>query len=506
MPPQPPPPTLVAAAPPPPPQAPPPPSYPPPLQAARRRLSGRVLAAGAAMAALLLLGAGLGNWLGGRDDDGMGVSTVGNGSGGRADAPQPGSMELLWQQPPSESDGGGFLGAWYTDSEQVSVTTGSGGGIAARRLDDGEESWTAEPPPGAQGGPCAASAEPNAAGAAAVAYSPTGSADNCTILAAVDTASGELLWHRDFAADGAPASMTGLRLLAGPETFSAEAYMDSDKTVLRFAATDGALRDTVQLPPLPPDAEDCDEARYVAAGTEHLVIARTVDCGYYGYYGGETFVYDTDTGEMLHKADEAVFVESVLTTDPLVVTADEYDDGYDDYDDYTTSLELRALPGTGDSTGADWEYLGGGFEAPDTDWDGYADIAAFPADWLRQGDILYGVTASEYDGSRSVTTYSLATLEELWSDELGSDGVLAGATEDQTLTVEGDGGVGGRWIYLSLGGDSEGSALLPGSGNTSVVAAHATAERLYLHIARDGGGTAVFAYSRNLGASEPVTS
>ncbi|MEO3752019.1 PQQ-binding-like beta-propeller repeat protein [Streptomyces sp. B6B3] len=138
------------------------------------------------------------------DDNGGGASDGGGNEGG-----QPvNAAESQWRTEPKPDGGGAFVSAvdsgqvWVAD-EVVVLLTGSG--VWGFDRDSGEELWKLAGPEGTDVLPCSASWDVNAQGVGAVLYPPAddqAEEPNCTVLAAVDTTTGEVMWRKDLTKPG----------------------------------------------------------------------------------------------------------------------------------------------------------------------------------------------------------------------------------------------------------------------------------------------------------------
>jgi outer membrane protein assembly factor BamB len=208
---------------------------------------------------------------------------------------------------------------WVTDRAAVAVTSS---GVQGFDPATGEPSWELPSPEGADV-PCGASPEVNARGIGAVLYRPVTApaADVCSMLAVVDTASGELLWSEDLTTpdpEYAHPAASGAPVTVGEETVSIELIEDG---LHRFAIDDGS-----ELPlPEVPAHQACDafwtDWRHSAT---HLVAVTS--CEEMAATGEESqlSVYDAASGEELWTVADAVGADedlaAVLADAPLTIT------------------------------------------------------------------------------------------------------------------------------------------------------------------------------------------
>ncbi|MEZ0095694.1 PQQ-binding-like beta-propeller repeat protein [Streptacidiphilus sp. EB129] len=113
---------------------------------------------------------------------GGGGSSTGGGGGGN------GGLSKAWSVPSAGADDR-LIGSWLTAKTVIRASTGAG--VVAYNISDGSKAWTLTPP--ADGTvPCAASPTTTSDGIGTMAFGT--SANTCSELAGVDSATGRILW------------------------------------------------------------------------------------------------------------------------------------------------------------------------------------------------------------------------------------------------------------------------------------------------------------------------
>ncbi|MEO3753227.1 PQQ-binding-like beta-propeller repeat protein [Streptomyces sp. B6B3] len=178
------------------------------------------------------------------------VNATGDGGDGSGDdkrdgGGQPGNVaESLWRTEPLPEGGDDFVsavnnGQVWVGQEVVVLLTGSG--MWGFDQSSGEELWKLKDPEGLDVMPCSASPDANAQGIGAVLYRPAddrAEEPNCTSLAVVDTAAGEVIWQKDLGepGDSGVGDLGGdVRVTVGDEAINASLV----GRVHRFAIEDG---------------------------------------------------------------------------------------------------------------------------------------------------------------------------------------------------------------------------------------------------------------------------
>ncbi|MFC1409790.1 PQQ-binding-like beta-propeller repeat protein [Streptacidiphilus sp. N1-12] len=119
------------------------------------------------------------------------------------------TLAKAWSVPSSGSDDR-ILGSWLTATTVIRAS--SGDGVVAYDLTTGRKSWTLTPPAGAAT-PCAMSQGVNASGIGAMAFGTN--AESCTYFAAVDSATGRILWKLNLTNSDHPVATSATALIQG---------------------------------------------------------------------------------------------------------------------------------------------------------------------------------------------------------------------------------------------------------------------------------------------------
>jgi hypothetical protein len=202
-----------------------------------------------------------------------------------------------------------------------------------------------EQPEGGHLVPCATSEDMNGQGVGAVLYRPEGLL-NCTVLAAVDTGRGEVMWSEDLTRSDTDAGyVEDAPVTVGERAITVDLEEWGLPTPRRFAVADGE-----DLPELPeqPGGEGC-----VPASSAHWDISgeraiMRIGCEVAGEIEGRLTVYDTETGEELWtrsvEYQRSVRDSSVVTGEPLILRTPDRFQVYDDDGDVRSEIprESRA--------------------------------------------------------------------------------------------------------------------------------------------------------------------
>jgi outer membrane protein assembly factor BamB len=246
-------------------------------------------AAALAVCALLLAACSGG---GGDDEDHEPVPTA------APDETKSNAMTRLWETPPV--DGAPRVSSfwindiWVTDAAVVFVQSA---GVWGYDPGSGEELWRLAPPDGADA-LCAATPDVNGDGIGALLYhraqDPSGEGETgCSVVAAVDTGSGEILWSHDLSDREGSASITASGpppLSVGEEVIAVN--FNSRGYFFRFAIDGGE-----ELPELEvPGGEDCQPYEWLHSATYTIGLSA---CDAVDPERTEGYVYDTESGVRL---------------------------------------------------------------------------------------------------------------------------------------------------------------------------------------------------------------
>ncbi|WP_326597699.1 outer membrane protein assembly factor BamB family protein [Streptomyces sp. NBC_01803] len=294
---------------------------------------------------------------------------------------------------------------WANDE---TVTVVSTAGVSGYGAVDGEPLWDAPLPEGATR-PCAAAERVNAAGTGAVLYAaadPVGAdpPGSCSVLGAIDTESGELLWSADLLTpDGRAVEAGGVTVTVGNDTVTVNLDTAGSPTGFhRFEAETG----TELAAPEPPGglAWDCATGRQTLAirHADSRVVALT-RCG----GEPELSVYHADTGglEWTHPgSDPDLGFTDIVAGDPVLLHQDDDLVGYSENGD-----ELWRLP--------------------------MADLV--PAESAVVGEVLVArrAPAEEAADAAVFTGYDLTDGSPLWEAELPEDVRLFDADDNGRLLL-----------------------------------------------------------------------
>jgi outer membrane protein assembly factor BamB len=220
----------------------------------------------------------------------------------------------------------GRLGLWPSASTLTHVTQG---GVRGYDIATGKEKWVARPPKGA-GTPCAGSAEVNDSGVGAVMYrhaaaaaadadadtdAANGRSGNCSVVAAIDTRTGDVLWSKDLTDPEEPASASAVEVTVGAKTVAVN--LRAGRAVHRYSAADGDELSALK----PPEKVACEDPRMVHSAVSVVSLA---DCDDPDNAGRMT-VYDTDTGRVRWstpvKSHRDLFAGEVVADRPLTLYA-----------------------------------------------------------------------------------------------------------------------------------------------------------------------------------------
>lgn len=234
---------------------------------------------------------------------------------------------------------------------------------------DGAPAWEA-PAPAGTAGICAASPSTNADGLGAVVYRASGEPGECSVLAVLDTGTGELLWRQDLTV-GEPGvgpgplppekvrvtvgdsavAVTADRPDEGPDDTGPVGPGGPDEAAAtsafhRFAVASGEPL----AEPLPPQEVACPSAQHTLVRHAGQRVVALAECPEPNATEARRLdVYHADTGEWewSHSAADPTFdVTDVLTGDPVLLLQDEHVVAYGE-----TGEELWRLP-AGEAEGA----------------------------------------------------------------------------------------------------------------------------------------------------------
>ncbi len=291
---------------------------------------------------------------------------------------------------------------WATDQAVVAVAAG---GVKGYDPATGNESWTLTPPEGADQ-PCGASPTVNAQGVGAVLFRPIDAPeeDTCSVVAAVDTTSGELLWSADLTTpEYAYPGSSAVPVSVGAEAVTVELIEDG---VHRFAVADGA-----ELPALEVPAHQACDAFYTDWRHSAAHVVAVTSCDELGG-GSELTVFDADSGAELWTVSDVIGadedVAEVLGDAPLTLT---------------TADRLLSFGENGENG----EPLA---DLPLDRSDGYLDTD--PGDYAIHDGAL--VTTVDESGQEFLGI-DLTTGEELWQHSDGSSANALMGTEGGVLSV-----------------------------------------------------------------------
>ncbi|MDT0308356.1 PQQ-binding-like beta-propeller repeat protein [Streptomyces sp. DSM 44917] len=315
-----------------------------------------------------------------------------------------------------------------------SVTLVSEAGITGYATRDGLPAWQAEPPGGGNG-PCAASGRVNAEGVGAVLYTAKENG-SCSVVAAVDTVAGEVLWAADLSRPGLAVSPADVAVSMGETAVAVS--LDPDGAAPDFHRFSAGNGEALALPQPPGaaggSAPDCGAGRAEILAVRHAgsrIVALSGCTGTAGTgpdAGGAPdalSVYHADSGELEWSrplTDGEFAFTGLLAGDPVLLRQDQRVVAYSENGEVLWELPARAA-GSGGGAGG----LGGPA----------ASVSAVT------GDVL---AVSSGEGQRVLTGFGLADGVERWSTELpgvaqqfGTDHngqLLLGCTrEDGTLLL-----------------------------------------------------------------------
>ncbi|MGK5530360.1 outer membrane protein assembly factor BamB family protein [Streptomyces sp. URMC 129] len=262
-----------------------------------RKTRGGGPAVVAASVAVLLVAGGAVFMARGGDDGGT------DGAGADAVAPDGEVLTGLWRtgavpagEPPREM---AVPRVWATDDVVTGVLAS---GLRGYDPATGEELW-ALTAPDRIGAPCVAAPAPNGQGVGAVVHRDEDGA--CSVVSAVDTRAGELLWSLPLSAEAAgEAAVT-----VGDEVITVDT--GSAAVVQRFSAAGEEL----PLPEVPGGAE-CGPLAEWTHSADHLLAISS--CGVAGDVGQVT-AFDADSGQELWTASAT----SEVATGPVSIVSDE---------------------------------------------------------------------------------------------------------------------------------------------------------------------------------------
>jgi outer membrane protein assembly factor BamB len=385
---------------------------------------------------------------------------------GAADSAESGAapeLERLWQTPAAPA-GTAFETyappVWATGDAVVAI---NGEGVTGYDPASGEERWTLPAPEGAEG-PCAASPGVNGAGIGAILYRPAQAPDpdSCSVLAVVDTTSGELLWSEDLTtAEGyAYPSATVAPVSVGVETVSVELIEDG---LHRFSLEGG---EELPVPEVPGAGGRCDDYYTDWRHTPTRLVAVSA-CDEMGGVANQVTAFDADSGEELWTATDVMGendeVSEVVSAEPLAIATDERVLAFGQNGSVTADLPL---------------------DRPD----GYLDVET-PGSFAVLGSAL--VTSPD-DSGQEFVGINLASGEELWKETLEMAPEPIAAAGDHVATLYSDVPDGGTETYEHVGrldfatGTHEVAGVLPGDAAGYPLALASEGSNVYVLREPDG--------------------
>ncbi|WP_049570076.1 PQQ-binding-like beta-propeller repeat protein, partial [Streptomyces sp. SBT349] len=332
-----------------------------------------------------------------------------------------GAMAELWRTRPVEGGDPDTAATtveirrvWLSDGVVVLLTRG---GVWGLDPESGQELWRLEHPGGGDLVPCATSGDVNGQGVGAVLYRPEddpGDHPNCTVLAAVDTLGGEVLWSEDLTRpdDSAVGYNDEVPVTVGERVVTVDVGRQP-RGPHRFAVEDGE-----ELPALEvPGGEDCalPGSRWQFSARHTLAMA---ECAATGDREGRLTVFDTETGAELWTRPEApsflrgaaLFADEPLTLSSRTGVTVYGDDGE----------ARREIP---------VEYIDSDLEI------GSAErAAAYEAvDRHLTDSLLITRSSNDDDDPDLVRGIDVETGEERWRRDFPEDGFLVGDVDEEPL-------------------------------------------------------------------------
>ncbi|MEO3755014.1 PQQ-binding-like beta-propeller repeat protein [Streptomyces sp. B6B3] len=336
-------------------------------------------------------------------------------TGGGPSAPPEGDavLEALWRTTPvdvGEADlGEDFQRVWASDRVVVLLTNA---GVWGHDPESGEDLWRLEHPEGGHLVPCATSEDMNDQGVGAVLFRPEGRT-SCTVLAAVDTGRGEVMWSEELpSTDNDPDE--DVPATVGERAITVDLEGWGLPTPRRFAVADGE-----ELPELP-GGEDCVRAStpfWDISGERAIVRG---GCQVAGEVEGRLTVYDTETGDELWTRSvedrRSVTDGSVVTGEPLILMTPDSFQVYDDDGDVRSEIPRESR--------AD-------LEAGSDEYD-----AAYETSEYHLADSLLITRSRNSDEEPDIIRgFDVETGEELWEREFPEGRGLVGAVDEEPLVL-----------------------------------------------------------------------
>jgi outer membrane protein assembly factor BamB len=383
------------------------------------------------------------------DSDGDG-DRDGRRSAGRE---EPGNvMAERWRSQPVETWGDDPGRVWLSEG---TVTLLTGGGVWGFDRESGERLWRLEPPEGAEPAPCAASEEANGQGVGAVLYQAEDDEyDNCSLLAAVDTHSGEVMWSQDLAEPGDV--MVGANIevpVTVGERVIAVDPPGGSRATLRFAAEDGD-----ELPqPEPPLGPECETFKW--EHTAEYVVAYS-ECTPAGDNENQLTTFDTETGtELWTRSADWFFGHEfgLQADDPLTFGSD---------------AQLLLHDGAAVRSEIPLEYI----DYDEVEIGSAEDRVAYETvDYAVTESLVITRSANDNPSPDIVRGFDPETGEELWQREFSEENYLFHYVDEEPLVSYEAEVAGGRtfshiaWLDPGDGGLSVEGVLPQDTNLTSIV-------------------------------------